>query len=74
MPTQIQSKRLMIAAAFVAGTACGASSIASAGHADIAAAPAPTEHKRLAVEALGAIDAASMKALKEPSSGCAPSP
>ncbi len=62
MQAHTPSKRLMIAAAFVAGTACGAGLIALAGHSAIAAAPAPTEHKGLAVEALGVIDATSMKA------------
>lgn len=62
MQAHTPSKRLMIAAAFVAGTACGAGLIALAGHSTIAAAPTPTEHKGLAVEALGVIDAASMKA------------
>jgi hypothetical protein len=55
-------KRLFIAAAFVAGIACGAGMIAVAGQSAIAAATAPTEHKGLTVETLGVIDAASMKA------------
>ncbi len=58
----LQSKRFVIAAAFVAGTTCGAGLLAVAGHSAIAAAPAPTEHKGLSVEALGVIDSASMKA------------
>jgi hypothetical protein len=61
MPSTIQSKRLVIAAAFIAGIACGAGLIALAGHTAIAAAPAPTEHKGLAIEVLGVIDAQSMK-------------
>jgi quercetin dioxygenase-like cupin family protein len=62
MPNTIQSKRFVIAVAFIAGTACGAGLIALAGHTAIAAAPAPTEHKGLAIEVLGVIDAESMKA------------
>ena len=56
------SKRTIIAASFVAGIACGAGVLAWAGQSAIAAAPVPTEHKGLAVEALGVIDAQSMKA------------
>ncbi|MEE4238798.1 MAG: hypothetical protein V2I51_18910 [Anderseniella sp.] len=58
----LQSNRLVIASAFIAGTVSGAGLLALAGHSAIAAAPAPTEHKGLAVEALGIIDSASMKA------------
>lgn len=62
MSNQIHSKCVIIGAAFLAGTACGAGSLALVGHSAIAAAPAPTEHTGLAVKALGVIDAASMKA------------
>lgn len=58
----LQSERFVIATAFVAGIACGAGLLALAGHSAIAAAPAPAEHKGLAVETLGIIDSASMKA------------
>jgi hypothetical protein len=61
MPHSIHSKRILIAATFIAGTAFGAGLLVLAGHSAIAAAPAPTEHKGLAVEALGIIDSASLK-------------
>lgn len=62
MPKTRYTKRILIVASFIAGATSGGGLILLAGQAAIAAAPVPTEHKGLTVEAPGAIGTDSMKA------------